>query len=249
MEKDKSIDAESPLFLYDQVKVSIKEMIAAGGISPGSKLPNEKELCDTFNTSRITIRRALKELESEGVIEIIHGKGTFVKNIKQQLHILNLKGFTEGLSVEEHDFSKEILIKKLEIADEELMKIFKRDQAFEVLKLVRVIRDGLALFSVDYAYLPIDIYPGISEKIKDNVSTFKLIHDEYGVKFKKAKKEIEVTHPTQDISKLLEISKMEPVIQIKKIISDENDAPVHYSKYYLLADRVNFFIDIDMGDD
>ncbi|WP_404330242.1 GntR family transcriptional regulator [Mesobacillus maritimus] len=249
MDKNNSIDAESPLFLYDQVKIRIKEMIATGELAPGTKLPNEKELCDTFETSRITIRRALKELENEGVIEIIHGKGTFVKSIKQQLHILNLKGFTEGLAIGEQHFTKEVLVKKVETADEELMEIFKRNEPFEVLKLIRLIKDENALFSVDYAYLPTDIYPGISEKVKDNVSTFKLIHDVYGIKFRKAKKDIEVTKPTQEVSTLLEIAKVEPVIQIRKVISEENDVPVHYSKYYLKAESVNFFIDIDMSED
>jgi GntR family frlABCD operon transcriptional regulator len=249
MSKDKSIDADSPLFLYDQVKLRIKEMITKGEIAPGDKLPNENELCETFNTSRITIRRALKELAAEGVIEIIHGKGTFIKSIKQQIHILNLKGFTEGLSSAESTFTKEVLVNKTEMADEELMKTFKRNEPFEVVKLVRIIRDGSALFCVDYAYLPNDIYPGISEKIKDNVSTFNLIHHEYGVKFKNARKEIEFIQPPLEISKHLEISRMEPVIQVKKVINDKQDNPVHYSLYYLLAERVNFHIDVDVPED
>lgn len=249
MKNNKSIDAESPLFLYDQVKIHIKEMIATGELAPGNKLPNEKELCETFNTSRITIRRALKELESEGVIEIIHGKGTFVKSLKQQLHILNLKGFTEGLAMGEQNFTKEVLVKEIEIAGKELMEIFNREEPFEVLKLVRVVRDGISLFSVDFAYLPVDTYPGIAEKIKDNVSTFNLIHDVYGVIFRKAKKEIEVTQPSLEVSKLLEISRTQSVIQVKKIIDDQKGVPVHYSKYFLRSDRVNFFIDIDMSDE
>jgi arginyl-tRNA synthetase/DNA-binding transcriptional regulator YhcF (GntR family) len=118
-----------------------QEMIANGELVQGDKMPNEKDLCDTFNTSRITIRRALKELASEGVIEIIHGKGTFIKRAKQQLHILNLKGFTEGLSVEENSLSKEIHAKSIEMADESLMKIFNRDKPFEVVKIIRIISD------------------------------------------------------------------------------------------------------------
>ncbi|HAQ06651.1 MAG TPA: GntR family transcriptional regulator [Bacillus bacterium] len=243
---DKSVSPNSPVFLYDQVKVEIVEMINKGEFVPGKKLPNEKELCSLFNTSRITIRRALKELANEGVIEILHGKGTYVKGLKQQLHILNLKGFTEGLSAGENTFTKEVLNKEIITADEKLMKIFKRDEPFEVIKLVRMIWDGSIAFSIDFAYLPCDIYPGMYEKIKDNISTFNLIHNEYGIRFKKARKEIEIIQPPLEVSKLLEISRMESVIQVKKVISEEKDIPVHYSTYYLLANRVNFYIDVDM---
>jgi GntR family transcriptional regulator, frlABCD operon transcriptional regulator len=249
MTREKSVSNESPVFLYDQVKVGILDMISKGEIVPGNKLPNEKELCDLFDTSRITVRRALKELASEGVIEIIHGKGTFVKSFKQQLHILNLKGFTEGLSSGENGFTKEVLVNQVEEADEELMRLFNRDEPFEIVKLVRLIRDGNHIFSVDYAYLPCDIYPGISGKIQDNVSTFKLIHEDYGVKFKKARKEIEVLQPAAEISEILEISRLDSVIQISKLIKDEQDLPVHYSVYYLLANSVNFHIDVEMNED
>jgi GntR family transcriptional regulator, frlABCD operon transcriptional regulator len=246
MTKEKPVQIESPVFLYDQVKLGIKDMINKGELVSGSKLPNEKELCETFNTSRITIRRALKELASEGVIEIIHGKGTFVKSTKQKLHILNLQGFTEGLSEGEHSFIKEVLVNRIETADNELMELFDRKEPFQVVKLVRLIRDDKGPFSVDFAYLPCDIYPGISEKIKDNVSTFKIIHEDYGIKFGKARKEMEIVQPSPEIAKLLEVSRMEATIQIKKVIKDENGRPVHYSMYYLLANKVNFFIDVDM---
>ncbi|EKN69086.1 DNA-binding transcriptional regulator FrlR [Neobacillus bataviensis LMG 21833] len=245
MTKDKTVNTESPVFLYDQVKMEIKEMISRGEIAAGQKLPNEKELCETFNASRITVRRALKELESEGVLEILHGKGTFVKSVKQKIHILNLQGFTDGLAAGENGFTKVVLLNKIETADAELMQIFQREEPFEIVKLVRLIKDGNSIFSVDFAYLPCDIYPGISDKIKDNVSTFNIIHNDYGIKFVRAKKEMEFLNPSQDICKLLEISRMDAVIQIKKLIKDQDDVPVHYSLYYLLANKVNFYIDVD----
>ena len=249
MTKEKSVKVDSPVFLYDQVKMGIMEMIQKEELVSGQKLPSEKELIETFNTSRITIRRSLKELENEGIIEIIHGKGTFVKSFKQKIHILNLQGFTDGLSTSESSFTKELLVNQIEIADEKLMELFEREEPFEVVRLVRLIRDGNRAFSIDYAYLPCDVYPGISKKIKDNVSTFKIIHNDYGIMFGKARKEMEVINPSQEISKFLEIPRVEPVIQIKKLIKDKKEKPVHYSVYYLLTNKVNFYIDVDINDE
>ncbi|WP_010281160.1 GntR family transcriptional regulator [Bacillus timonensis] len=247
MRNDKFVSSESSLLLYEQVMLGIKDMIANGDIKPGQKLPNEQELCTIFDTSRITIRRALKELEDEGVIEILHGKGTFVKNIKHSLHILNLKGFTEGLSTQEkNNFSKKIVSNKLITADRQLMEVFKRDKEFEVVELVRIVEDDNGVFSLDYAYLPNDIYNGISEKLKDNISTFQLIHNDYGIEFKRVQKNIEIIMPTPELCNLIGITRIDPLVQVTKIIHGENDEPVHFSKYYLLANRVNFYIDISV---
>lgn len=249
MNKKNSTREESPVFLYEHVKIKIREMIASGEIKPSEKLPNENELCELFDASRITIRRAIKELASEGVLEILHGKGTFVKRAKQQIHILDLNGFTDGMWIGKNNITKEILSKKVMLADDKLMKLFERDEPFEVLELVRLIRDSDLFFSVDYSYLPLDIYPGISEKIHDNVSTFKIIHNEYGIMFKKASKSIEIMQPSEEIIQLLDISRLETVIQINKVIKDERNNPVHYSLYYYLANNVKFHIDFDMKED
>ncbi|MCT8139946.1 GntR family transcriptional regulator [Anaerobacillus sp. CMMVII] len=249
MTEKKSISSENPVFLYEQVIIKIKEMIANGEIAPDEKLPNESELCDLFDTSRITIRRALKELANEGVIEILHGRGTFVRETKQQIHILNLKGYTEGMWIGQNSITKKILSNEIVTADEKLMELFERKEPFEVLKLARLIKDSNKAFSVDFAYFPLDIYPGISDLIEDNVSTFNIIHNKYGIKFGKARKEMEIVQPSPEISNLLDVSRIEPLVQIKKLIRDEYDVPVHYSKYYLYANKIKFYIDVDMNEE
>jgi GntR family transcriptional repressor for pyruvate dehydrogenase complex len=65
----------------DRVTEQIKSMIIAGTYKTGDKLPPELELCEMFGVSRITIRESLKKLNVMGMIEILQGKGTFVKTI------------------------------------------------------------------------------------------------------------------------------------------------------------------------
>ena len=61
----------------------IKEKIFSGELKPGDKLPSERELVNNFNTSRITIREAIRMLETVGLVEVKRGKegGSFVKEI------------------------------------------------------------------------------------------------------------------------------------------------------------------------
>jgi DNA-binding GntR family transcriptional regulator len=66
----------SPLPLYHQLKTAIEERIDSGEWSPGMQVPPERELCEQFAVSRITVRRALSELEARGRLTRKQGVGT-----------------------------------------------------------------------------------------------------------------------------------------------------------------------------
>jgi len=61
-----------------QVYLVLRERIAGSGLNVGDALPGEQALADEHNVSRITVRRALAELEREGLIDRRRGAGTFV---------------------------------------------------------------------------------------------------------------------------------------------------------------------------
>ena len=65
-------------FLYERVYNKIYHQIVSGDYKPGDLLPTEKELCEKMQVSLITVRRALKELEDEGLVKKVRGKGTYV---------------------------------------------------------------------------------------------------------------------------------------------------------------------------
>lgn len=70
---------ERPEPLYQQVAAAIRQGIADGDFPPGSPLPSEAQLIERYEVSRPTVRNAISALRSEGLIEVRHGKGSFVK--------------------------------------------------------------------------------------------------------------------------------------------------------------------------
>ena len=66
---------------YQQVLESIEEDILSGRYSPGQKLPSETALLEQFETSRITVVRALRELQHKGLVQRRAGSGTYVADI------------------------------------------------------------------------------------------------------------------------------------------------------------------------
>ena len=69
-------------FLYKKVYSDLKVKIESGQLQPGSKLPGEEELRETYQVSVITIKRALQILANEKLIRRIPGKGSFVMSEK-----------------------------------------------------------------------------------------------------------------------------------------------------------------------
>ncbi|MFJ7936067.1 GntR family transcriptional regulator [Sporosarcina sp. NPDC096371] len=244
MRSQKNANSDDSILLYEQIKIGIKELIKSNNLKAGDKIPNESELGKIYNVSRITIRRAIKELVDEDIIEVIRGKGTFVKAAKKDIHLLNLNGFTDGLSTEENNIEKEILYRGMVSGKLDIPEVVS-SKYYEFLKLVRVVKDAEGPLSVDFAYLPKKLYPDIETLISDSSSTFKIIRENYNIKFTRVEKEIEYIHPSSEICKHLGVNKLSIVILIKKIIYDSNNLPVHYSKYYLLGDRIKFYIDAD----
>lgn len=67
--------------LYVQIHNQIRDAILRGDFQPGDKLPSEKELCQTFNVSRVPVREALCALELNGLVESNQGQGVYVKAV------------------------------------------------------------------------------------------------------------------------------------------------------------------------
>ncbi|MFF3893449.1 GntR family transcriptional regulator [Streptomyces sp. NPDC001812] len=73
-------EIQRPGALYQQVAAAIREAILAGEFAPDSPLPSESQLIARYGVSRPTVRNAIAALRAEGLIDVRHGKGSFVRS-------------------------------------------------------------------------------------------------------------------------------------------------------------------------
>ena len=78
-----AVEKNSPVPLYKQLKQVIENRIKSGEKKTGELFSSEKEFCQEFSVSQITVRKAMFELVNEGVLYRIPGKGTFVAGPEQ----------------------------------------------------------------------------------------------------------------------------------------------------------------------
>lgn len=72
------IDSRSPKPIYEQIKDNIKQLIVTGALSEGEKLPSVREMAQSTSINPNTIQKAYRDLENEGFIYSVPGKGSFV---------------------------------------------------------------------------------------------------------------------------------------------------------------------------
>lgn len=76
----KGIDPTSHEPVYLQIAAHLKGLIQSGKFGPGDRLPTERQLGEEFGVARGTVREATRELQHQGLLEIQHGRGTFVRS-------------------------------------------------------------------------------------------------------------------------------------------------------------------------
>ncbi|MBV8501431.1 MAG: histidine utilization repressor [Paucibacter sp.] len=94
--------AISPQPQYLKVKSHLREGITAGRWSPGDRLPSEAELVSEFGLSRMTVNRALRELEQEGLVERVQGVGSFAAQLHRISSTLTVRDVHEEIVARGH---------------------------------------------------------------------------------------------------------------------------------------------------
>ena len=75
-----SVNYKDPRPIYEQIKSGLRKMMTEGELPCGAKLPSVRDLAVTLAINPNTIQRAYRELEAEGVIVSVQGKGCFVSD-------------------------------------------------------------------------------------------------------------------------------------------------------------------------
>lgn len=105
-----------PLPPYARVKQFLKEGLAAGTWPPGAQMPSEAELVARFGVSRMTVNRALRELQAEGLVERSQGIGTFAARLHRVSSTLTIRDLHEEIESRGHRHEARVHVQRAETA-------------------------------------------------------------------------------------------------------------------------------------
>lgn len=101
---------------YARVKAHLKTALAEGRYPPGALMPSEAELVAQFGVSRMTVGRALKELQAEGLVERVQGVGTFATQPGQVSSTLTIHDLHDEIEARGHRHHAEVHLLQAEPA-------------------------------------------------------------------------------------------------------------------------------------
>jgi GntR family transcriptional regulator len=149
-------DRRTAVPLYVQLREALRDEIRQRGLRPGDRLPTETELEERHGVSRSTIRQAVGDLEAEGLLRRVQGKGTFVAHPKIQ-HLPVLTSFSDLLRDQGYAPSHHLLASEVVAADADVARDLDLDEGAPCRRLERLLSaDGVPV-GVSATWLPLQV--------------------------------------------------------------------------------------------
>ncbi len=143
-----------PLPLYHRIYLLLRQGIVEGEWPPDSPMPGEHEISDAHGVSRITVRRALQQLEQEGLVLRRRGAGTFAQRPKLPKRRENLRGLFQNLLAMGAHTEVKLLEFGYVSASASVAAALRVPQGTTVQKSVRLRSAGGVAFSYLTAWVP-----------------------------------------------------------------------------------------------
>lgn len=218
---------------YNDIANELRKRIREGTYTEAALLPSQKELATQFNTSRVTLQKALDVLTSEGLIQGKRGLGTYISpDAKQIMHsetsIYQYEGTTEGLD-KQQTLQNTLIHFEIKYADRAArlaLQLDKNDLVYDIIRLRAI--DGSPV-SLEYTNMPVNVIPGITSKVLDG-SIYHYIKHVLNLKIGAAFREISADRPDDFDQKYLNCALTDPILQVKQTVYLDDQQPFEFSR-------------------
>lgn len=240
------IDRSLPVPFYYQLKQRLLRDIHEENRQPGDRLPGDHELCARFGVSRTVVRQALSELEAEGVIERIKGRGTFVAQPKTGEGLFrNLRGLHEDVTSRGGTLRSDVLRQEVVPADERIAEVLQLEagDAVIVLERVRYIDEEPWVHTI--THVPYRAAPGLVNDDLTQQSLYRLLETSYGLELVRGHRSLEVALAPKALAKHLRVETGDAVLVLRSVTFGTDGKPVEMFVAYHRGDRSRFEVDLD----
>ena len=242
----KVVDSSNPIPKYLQISAWLKELIQTGRYTEGDKLPSEIELSKTCDVNRNTLRQAIAELVTAGILRKEKGMGTFVSSLiplalKHKLK--SISSFRDDLREIGINDDTNVLKKGIEDAKNHISKTLLLGANNRVV-VVRRLRAGNDVpFIYEESHLPGDMFKQILDMDLTG-SMYKLLSERFNIVLARCEQTIRAINLKGKIAKILELPENSAGIFMESVTFDENSIPVEVLYSYYRGDKYMFEVEL-----
>jgi len=234
------VDERMPTPLYHQIYLILRNKILSGAFSFGETVPGEQETTRIFGVSRITAKRALNELADDGFVKREKGRGTRVIYRAPTPPVnASVEGLLENLLTMGLETQVDLLAFNYVRPDDEIRRILQCVGDVQVQRAVRVRHLEGESFSFLTTYVPENIGRSYS---RDDLATRPLLSllERSGVVIGRAEQTLTATLADVEVSQALGLELGSPLLSIRRVVFDQEEAPVEYISALYRPDRYQY---------
>lgn len=246
--REKVIDKATKMPAYLQLAKFLRTGIARGEYLPGKRLPSESALAKLHGVSAMTARQAVSELEKEGLVNRIQGRGTFVRKVAVSASSFELNSLSRVLA-DKDNLAVRIVntaVKKTPGTEKEVLGL---EPGQPVIQVERILLYENEPFTLHVSYTNFDPRSPIVESMLDTVVLTDLIFQEGYSIFKRGILHLLPTQLDQREAALLKLKKGESIFKLEHLFYDFDNKPAAFGWFLVSHEKMPLVSKIGIWDE
>lgn len=235
--------AKSSLPLHLIISEKLRKQIFNGDYLPGEQLPSEHQLMEIFDVSRITVRRAIANLVSQGLVNAQRGRGVFVnerkkitRSLSNPLTFFDEDSMRQGITPSVRNVSLE----KVPVPDAVKQTLKLHNSTQQIYCQQKIILTDQNPVALDITYIPLDIGTPFVDELRSNLLYPTL--ERNGISVERVETVIECTHATHQIADYLDLPLGAPLLVNRYTTYSYQDAPILCGETLSRGDRLSYSV-------
>jgi GntR family transcriptional regulator len=237
-----TLDTESPVPLYYQLKQLLLAAMEHGQLKPGDILPTENQIQEKYDVSRTTVRKALSELEAEGKVSRYRGRGTFVAKPKVSHNPKEYPNLADHMMIQGMVAGWELISAEWILAPEDIAEQLRVNSNQRVFCLKRLRLENSDPIGYHIAYVSPLFANIIDATAFTDGGSLRYLRNQQILETSYANRVIEAVPAGPDEARLLNVPRGAPLLKINRLIFNAEDQPVEAFQGLYRGDRFQYHL-------
>jgi GntR family transcriptional regulator len=226
---------------YEELCDALRDEIRST-LGPGDALDSERTLTERFGVSRVTVRRALDQLDAEGLVGRVQGSGTYVNDSQLIGKTLRLTSFTDDMRERSLVAGAIVLTSEVVPAGTELATFLRLEPGSEVLRLRRLRLANEMPMALEDALIPLSLFPGIEHR--DLTASLYASFSDFGYQVDRARQQITAVTLTDEEAAQLDSAPGTAALRVERVSIERLGQPLEKVTSIYRSDRYHFDITV-----
>jgi len=230
---------------HEQISDYLREQIEAAVYEVDEQLPSEKELGETFDVSRVTVRRALQTLEHEGFIYRRQGLGSFVEERHETQGLVRLTDFSQDMAQAGLRATSAVTHFAAEPAPGYVAAKLEIELDTQVVRLDRLRKGDGNPIAFDRTWMSPLYASFLDGHDLEKETIYGILERDYDIPVLRGRYRITAANAPEDVAAHLNVPPETAVLVIERTSESEGDKHIYFQRRYYRSDRVAYELELE----